>query len=82
METSKRKKKEEKEERKEEEETKHKDVCGIEKGILGKKNERVRVARRALRLGDCMAIAVVCFLLTACAYTTHTPPSSGTEKER
>jgi hypothetical protein len=81
METSRRKKKEEKEEEEEErkeeevEETKHKDVRGIEKGIPGEKNERVRVLRPALRLGNCIAIAVVCFLLTAYAYTTHPPRS-------
>jgi len=80
-----------KEERKEEEEaaaeeveeTKHTDVSGIEKGIPEEKNERVRTARRALRLGDSTAIAVVCFFLTAYACTTHTHPSSEKrERER
>jgi len=71
-----------KEERKEEEateeveETKHTDVSAIEKGIPEGKNERVRTARRAPRLGDSTAIAVVSFLLTAYACTTHTHPSS------
>jgi len=78
-----------KEERKEEEateeveETKHTDVSAIEKGIPEEKNERVRTARRAPRLGDSTAIAVVCFLLTAYACTTHTHPSSEKrERER
>ena len=58
---------------------KEKDVSRIEKGIPGKrkKNERRRVVvRQALRLVDSITIAVVCFLLTTYACTTHTHPSS------
>jgi hypothetical protein len=57
------------------EKKKEKDVRRIEKGIPGEKNERRRVARRALRLGKSITIAVVCFLSSTYACTTHTHPS-------
>jgi hypothetical protein len=88
MKASRRRRKEERKEEEEEaaeevEETKHTDLSAIEKGIPEEKNERVRTARRAPRLGDSTAIAVVCFLLTAYACTTHTHPSSEKrERER
>jgi hypothetical protein len=62
---------------------KEKDVSRIEEGIPGKKkNERRRVVRRALRLVDSITIAVVCFLLTTYACTTHTHPSSNRRMRR